>query len=257
MISTTNQTANVPAPASANIGAFFDIDGTLLPAPSLEWRFARYLLARRKIRGTNIIRWLASQGAKALLPGTNFALDAGKYYLAQVQESAVAEWENSLAAVSPAADPLPLFAEGIEHISWHLAQEHRVFLVSGTLAPLAHIFAKRFRGAVGVCATELEVSDENWTGRLAGEHMSGAAKARAILKLARKYNLLLACSHAYGNDVADRPMLSAVGHPVAVNPSKPLARLAEDQRWQVRHWITPQAAHGKNGVRLVPAKGAR
>jgi HAD superfamily hydrolase (TIGR01490 family) len=256
MISNANQPANVPAPASANIGAFFDIDGTLLPAPSLEWRFASYLLARHKIRVTNIIRWLA-QGAKALLPGTNSDLDANKYYLAQVQESAVADWENSLAAVSPDANPLPLFAEGVERISWHLAQGHRVFLVTGTLAPLARVIAKRFRGAADVCATELEVRDENWTGRLVGEHLSGVAKTRAILKLARKYDLSLAGSYAYGNDVADGPMLSAVGHALAVNPSKTLARLAKDRGWNVRHWITPQGAHRKNSMRLMPAKRTR
>lgn len=256
MISSTNQTANVPAPGSANIGAFFDIDGTLLPAPSLEWRFASYLLARHKIRGANIIRWLV-HGATSLLRDTNFALNANKCYLAQLRQSAVADWENSLAAVSPGVDPLPLFAEGIERISWHLAQGHRVFLVSGTLAPLARVVTSRFRSAIGVCATELEVRDENWTGRLAGEHMSGAAKARAIHKLARKHNLSLPHSHAYGNDVADCPMLSAVGHAVAVNPSKPLVRLAKDRGWKVRHWSTPQAAHGKNSVRLTPAKGTR
>jgi HAD superfamily hydrolase (TIGR01490 family) len=239
-----------------NIGAFFDIDGTLLPAPSLEWRFASYLLAHHEVRVTNIIRWLA-QGANALLPGTNSALDANKYYLAHAQESVIADWENSLAAVSPGVDPLPLFAEGIERIFWHLAQGHRVFFVSGTLAPLALIFAKRFHGAVGVRATELEIRDGRWTGRLVGEHLSGAAKAHAILKLARKYDLSLARSYAYGNDVADTPMLSAVGHAVVVNPSKPLARLARDRGWQVRHWIAPQAAHGKNGVRLVLAKRAR
>jgi HAD superfamily hydrolase (TIGR01490 family) len=256
MTSSANQTANVPALASTNIGAFFDIDGTLSPPPSLEWRFASYLLAHHEIRVTNTIRWLA-QGVKALLPGTNSALGANKYYLAQVQESAVADWENSLAAVSPGVDPLPLFAEGIERISWHLAQGHRVFFVSGTLVPLAHIFGKRFRSAVGVCATELEVRDGRLTGRLVGKHLSGGAKAHAILKLARKCDLSLACSYAYGNDVADGPMLSAVGHAVAVNPSKPFARLAKDRGWQVRHSIGLQAPDDKNNVRLIPAKETR
>jgi len=258
MISSANQTANVPslAPPSTNIGAFFDIDGTLLPAPSLERRFASYLLAHHEIRVTNIIRWLA-QGAKALLPGTNSALDANKHYLAQVQESVVADWENSLATPSPDVDPLPLFAEGVERIFWHLAQEHRVFLVSGTLAPLARVTAKCFRDAVGVCATELEARDGYWTGRLVGEQLSGVAKAHAIIDLARKDDLSLAHSYAYGNDLTDGPMLSTVGHAVAVNPSRPLARLAGNQGWQVRHWVGFQALDREDGLRLIPAKGAR
>jgi HAD superfamily hydrolase (TIGR01490 family) len=258
MISSMSQTANVPAPAEAstNIGAFFDIDGTLLPAPSLERRFASFLLAHDKIHVTNIIRWLA-HGAATLLFNPRLGLGANKYYLGHLPESVVADWETSISAGSPAADSLPLFAEGIERIFWHLAQGHRVFLVSGTLAPLARIFAKRFRDTVSICATELEVRDGHWTGRLAGEHLSGAAKTRAMLKLGRKYDLSLARSYAYGNDVADGLMLGAVGHAVAVNPSKPLVRLAKDRGWQVRHWIASQAAHGKNGLRLIPAKGAR
>jgi HAD superfamily hydrolase (TIGR01490 family) len=258
MISSANQTANVPAPAEAstNIGAFFDIDGTLLPPPSLERRFASFLLAHDKIHVTNIIRWLAHR-AMTLLRGTKSALDANKYYLAQVQESAVADWENSLAAVSPDVDPLPLFAEGIERISWHIAQGHRVFLVSGTLAPLARVVANRFRDVVGVCATELVVRDGRWTGRIAGEHVSGAAKTRAILKLARKYDLSLPRSYAYGNDVTDGPMLSAVGHPVVVNPSQRLLRIAHDREWKVHHWCGVQIAGGITSLRLIPAKGAR
>jgi hypothetical protein len=34
-----------------NVGAFFDLDGTLLPPPSLEWRFIGYLLERDQISG--------------------------------------------------------------------------------------------------------------------------------------------------------------------------------------------------------------
>jgi HAD superfamily hydrolase (TIGR01490 family) len=241
---------------STKIGAFFDIDGTLLPAPSLEWRFAGSLLARDEIRGASIIRWLAL-GATTLLRDPCAALASNKRYLEHLRECVVADWENSLAAVSPAADSFSLFTEGIERISWHLAQRHRVFLVSGTLGPLARAVAKRFRGAVGVCATELEVRDGRWTGRLAGEHVSGAAKTRAIRNLARKYDLYLACSYAYGDRLADAPMLEAVGHPVAVNPSKRLSRLANDRKWQVCRWNLSQPAPSSASGQLVPAKGAQ
>jgi FMN phosphatase YigB (HAD superfamily) len=40
------------------VGAFFDIDGTLVPSGSLEWRFVFYLLSRDKIGVRNIGRWL-------------------------------------------------------------------------------------------------------------------------------------------------------------------------------------------------------
>jgi HAD superfamily hydrolase (TIGR01490 family) len=252
MILSTNASTLAPT----KIGAFFDIDGTLLPAPSLEWRFAGYLLARDEIRGASIIRWLA-HGATKLLRNPHAALIANKWYLQHLRETIVADWENSLAADSTAADSLPFFAEGIERISWHLAQRHRVFLVSGTLGPLARAVAKRFRGAVGVCATELEVRDGCWTGSLAGEHLSGTAKTRAIRNLARKHDLYLACSYAYGDRLADAPMLEAVGHPVAVNPTKRLARLANDRRWQMCDWNQSQPAPTSASGQLLPAKGSQ
>ena len=46
-----------PAIAS-RIAAFFDIDGTLLPAPSLERRFFGNLRRSRAIPPTNYLRWL-------------------------------------------------------------------------------------------------------------------------------------------------------------------------------------------------------
>jgi phosphoserine phosphatase len=229
--------------SNANIGAFLDIDGTLLPAPSLEWRFAAYLVARDEIRGANIIRWLVHSAATRLRT-PRVALEANKSFLAHVRESVVADWEKSLAADSPVATTLPLFGEGIDRIFWHLA-------------PLARVIAKHFRGAVGVCATELEVRDGRWTGRLAGEHLSGAAKVRAIRSLARKHDLLLARSYAYGNDVADGPMLDAVGHAVAVNPSKHLARVAIDRGWLMRHWTRVLALHGYSNMRLLSAERAQ
>ena len=74
--------------STANIGAFFDIDGTLLPAPSLEWRFAGYLLTHDKICGTNIIRWLAHHAA-TLLDASRTPFKANKCYLARVRAHAV------------------------------------------------------------------------------------------------------------------------------------------------------------------------
>ncbi len=40
-------------------GAFFDLDGTVLAAPSLEWRFIGYLLERDEISARLVGRWLA------------------------------------------------------------------------------------------------------------------------------------------------------------------------------------------------------
>ncbi len=118
------------------IGAFFDLDGTLLAPPSLEWRFIGYLLERDEITTKNVARWVA-QSAKAVLNGGRRAVLANKNYLAGIHESVIAEWANTIADGS-----LPLFVEGIDRVQRHLERGHRVVLVTGTLAPLAHAITR-------------------------------------------------------------------------------------------------------------------
>jgi phosphoserine phosphatase len=101
-----------------------------------------------------------------------------------------------------------------------------VFFVSGTLGPLARAVARCLSEQLEVLATELESSGSVWTGRLAGEHLSGEAKARAVRALAVRHGLELSESYAYGNCLADLPMLESVGRPVAVNPRVGLERIA-------------------------------
>ena len=55
---------------------------------------------------------------------------------------------------------------------------------------------------------------------------TGPFKAEAIAELAERDGIDLAESSAYSDSYTDLPMLEAVGHPVAVNPDRVLAKLA-------------------------------
>jgi HAD superfamily hydrolase (TIGR01490 family) len=232
------------------IGAFFDLDGTLLPAPSLEWRFIGYLLARDEIGDVNIARWLA-RFAATLLRSPRAAVKANKFYLAGLRESLAADWEKSLRP-----DSLPFCVVGIECIVWHLARGHHVFLVSGTLDPLVRVVLRHFRNPIIACATKLETCNGAWTGRLDGEHMAGDAKARAIRALAQEHDLNLDLSYAYGNRMTDLAMLESVAFPVAVNPSARLARRVRKCGWRICHWQEIGPASGAAYARLLEPKEA-
>jgi phosphoserine phosphatase len=253
------------------IAAFFDLDGTLLPRPSLEWRFIGYLRCRDKLGMSNLLRWLAHAGR--LIPrGARQALQANKQYFAGLPESLVDDWAKSLRTGEPDAGIPELFAEGLRRIEWHQSQNHRVFLVSGTLGRLASCVAQRVPGRVEAIATELAISAEMlpypedsapgaesgppiafaekqspsiWTGQLAGEHMVGAAKGRALRGLAIRHELDLAKCYAYGDSWTDRAMLEAVGYPEAVNPTWRLARLARARNWPVSRWRLSGTARGQ------------
>ena len=71
-----------------NIAAFFDLDGTLLPPPSLEWRFIGYLLERDEIASAHVARWLG-YFAKTILRDPHSAIAANKFYLAGIRTSLI------------------------------------------------------------------------------------------------------------------------------------------------------------------------
>ena len=236
---------------SAKIGAFFDLDGTLIAPPSLEWRFLAHLLTCDEISGANLARWLG-RCAKTISRDRHAAIEGNKLYLAGLRESLVAAWTSASAPNS-----LPIFIDGTARLAWHHAQGHQVFLVTGTLAPLARAIAQNFPCPLEIVASEPEVFDGHWTGWLAGEHMSGNGKARTIRILAAQYGLELGQSYAYGNHIADLPMLEAVGNPVAINPSRRLARQARTRGWRICNWNGSQSTAQTGRTNLLAPTEAR
>ena len=234
-----------------SVGAFFDLDGTLLPAPSLERRFIGYLLRRRVLRVASLVGWFVDVLENAPI-GTPFA-EADRSYLAGLSASLADEWLADRRA------PLPFFTEGRRALEQHAALGHRVFIISGTLAPLARAVARQLPGEPEVCATELKTRESTarydssaplWTGRLAGEWLNGAAKARAVHSLGARCELDLSRSFAYGDSGGDIAMLAAVGNPRAVNPVFSLRRIARARGWSVERW------NQRTAMRRVSATGS-
>lgn len=256
--------------------AFFDLDGTLLPLPSLEQQLFRVLRDRREIPWKNYFLWLGK--ALSLLPNGIGAVEhANKMYLKGVpslKESGAGnggdssahksgQQEQGQASAPPRHNPrrpVPhFFEEGVERVARHAAQGHAIVIVSGTLEPLANAAAQALQGplaargigiGIQVCATRVVEREGKWTGRILGEAMFGRAKARAVVTMARKMRLDLSQSWAYGDSAQDSWMLASVGNPVAVNPTPALARIAWKRTWPVLHWRERSAlaqSHGEAG----------
>ncbi|HTK27363.1 MAG TPA: HAD-IB family hydrolase, partial [Pyrinomonadaceae bacterium] len=67
-------------------------------------------------------------------------------------------------------------------------------------------------------ANRLEFVNGYATGRVLPPVMASATKAKWIREYAEREGLNLSESYAYSDSISDLPMLSIVGHPVAVNP---------------------------------------
>jgi hypothetical protein len=67
----------------------------------------------------------------------------------------------------------------------------------------------------------------------------GPDKAVAMRELAARCNIDLAHSTAYSDSATDIPMLETVGHPVAVNADRALAKVAKERGWETRQFTKP------------------
>jgi len=78
--------------------------------------------------------------------------------------------------------------------------------------------------------------------------MFGDAKPRAVRRLAQEMRLHLYRCYAYGDSSSDETMLACVGNPVAVNPSRKLAQIAEKNEWPVLYWKQEEDLTRRTGI---------
>jgi len=82
-------------------------------------------------------------------------------------------------------------------------------------------------------ANRLEFVNGYATGRVLPPVMASATKAKWIREYAERENINLSESYAYSDSISDLPMLSIVGHPVAVNPDIRLKQTARQHDWGI------------------------
>jgi phosphoserine phosphatase len=270
------------------VAAFFDLDGTIFPLPSLERRFAGRLRDQGAIPLRNYFLWL---GRAVRLGGHGLVRMSGinKMYLRDLAVSwgadVFADAATDVSAATEAAasmltgtqslpgsgltgvSVLPRFFPGaLDRLARHAAQGHTIVLVTGTLEPLAkhaalaltlRLLIRDITASVGVCATRLEEIDGRWSGRITGEAMLGDAKARAVQHIAACSGFDLARCYAYGNATDDRWMLAAVGRPAAVNPSRELERIARLRSWPILRWKEKESRRAATAKKTEGGRGVK
>jgi HAD superfamily hydrolase (TIGR01490 family) len=82
-------------------------------------------------------------------------------------------------------------------------------------------------------ANRLEFVNGYATGRILPPVMASATKAKWMREYAERENISLSESYAYSDSISDLPMLSIVGHPVAINPDFRLKQTAIQHDWAI------------------------
>jgi HAD superfamily hydrolase (TIGR01490 family) len=233
--------ASLATPPDPTAAAFFDVDNTMMMGASI-YHFARGLAARDFFTWRDLARFGWQQVA--------FRMGGERHeHMDQAREAALA-----YVAGSKVADVVRLgeeiYDESMAQRIWpgtralaqlHLDAGQRVWLVTAAPVELASLVARRL-GLTGALGTVAESVDGVYTGRLVGEPLHGPAKAAAVRALAGREGLDLERCSAYSDSINDLPMLTVVGHPVAVNPDGQLRRTAKANGWEIRDFRTGRKA---------------
>jgi putative phosphoserine phosphatase/1-acylglycerol-3-phosphate O-acyltransferase len=216
--------------------AIFDLDRTLLagasgPAISGALRSVG-LLADRVLPGEDLV-FRAFNLLGETRPSMMLTRQGVK--LAKGWDQRLAREAGALAAKTlvPAVQP---FARVL--IEEHQAAGRLVVVATTTPVDMVEPFAEQL-GLDGVIATRYGVSEGRYTGAFDGEFVWGRGKLAAVRRWADEHEVDLDESWAYSDSWYDVPLLSAVGHPVAVNPDPRLRVMAVARRWPVQFLDVP------------------
>src|SRR3954470_24317017 len=218
--------------------AFFDLDKTVIAKASMV-AFGRPLY-----NAGMISRWLV---ARAIWSQFVFQrVGADEEQMRKFRESALRitrGWDQArISAIvrdtlTEVIDPI-VYDEALELIREHQAAGRRVYLISASpeeiVTPLA-----LYLGVDEAIASRAKLDEH---GRYTGEvefYSYGPYKAEAMREADAAHDIDLAASYAYSDSATDLPMLEAVGHPVAVNPDRELARAARTRGWEIRQFTRP------------------
>ncbi len=213
------------------VGAFFDVDGTLLTVHSgalyasylrrrggltridqlrILWAYFNYRIGRLRARqlGDAAARWIAG------LDEAEMVRDCAEFYHAEVREL---------------FDPVVLC-----RLHAHVNAGHTVALLTAGSRYLGELLvADLGLTPDAVIATELEVVDGHFTGRPLGTFCYGKGKVRRAEEFAAEHGVDLDRSYFYSDSGSDLPMLLRVGEPRIVGPDRKLRREAEARGWEI------------------------
>jgi HAD superfamily hydrolase (TIGR01490 family) len=244
-------------PDELGAAAFFDLDRTVIAKDAMA-AFGGPIRRGGLVRRRSLIELGFAQVIYLILGSTEQRLERIRHVALKVTRGwSRADVDAIVAdALESVIDPI-IYDEAMDLIDEHRQAGRRVVIVSASPSELVRPLGLHL-GIEDVIASEAAI-DEN--GRYTGElafFCTGREKADAVRLFARRERIDLDQSFAYSDAFTDVPMLELVGHPVAVNPDRALARVAAQRGWETRTFTRPVRLRDRvrDRVRAVPPKPA-
>lgn len=237
-----------PRPATT-VAAFFDLDKTII-ARSSAYAFGRQFMESGLLSASGMMQMALGQAMYISGGHDHDQMEAARDQLSAMVTGWRADHVRRIAEESLHQVISPyVYKEAIDLVRHHRALGHDVYVVSASAAELVEPIAAEL-GVRETVATRLEVVDGVYTGEVPF-FCRGGNKATELRRIAAERGYDLSRCYAYSDSGTDEPMLSVVGHPVAVNPDKALRKIAEERDWPVRIFRSPVPLFRRTGPRVT------
>ena len=231
MTAASREVAEVGAsPAGPGVGAFFDLDGTLVAGYTAAAQ-TRYRLRRRDLRVVEFLAIvqlavqfrLGRRAFETLIEGSARTIKGR--LAADVDAMGERVFRQSVADL--------IYPEMRELVQAHQRRGHTVVLCSSALtnqvAPVA-----RYLGIEHILCNRLVASKQGiLTGEIEPPVVWGPTKASGVQQFAVDHQVDLRSSYFYADGDEDLSLMRLVGHPRPTNPRRMLAKVAARSGWPV------------------------
>lgn len=242
------------SPPVRDAAAFFDLDRTLIAGAStfvfgwVAWR--RGLVSTGELLGDT-----ASALSFRLTGGTD---DQTGQVRDRILAAVKGRHREELTSLND--DILPRLLNSVRPETRQVVERHHeagrdTYIVSASPIEIVGPLAAAL-GMTGAIATESEVVDGVYTGRLLSEFCYGPGKVNRVRELAEEKGYDLRLCYAYSDSKSDLPLLELVGHPVAVNPDPVLRKIARSRNWPILQFARRAKITATAAASAVAAIGA-
>jgi putative phosphoserine phosphatase/1-acylglycerol-3-phosphate O-acyltransferase len=236
------------SPPGPEIGAFFDLDGTLVAG------FTGVIMTRDRLRRGQLS---VGEFIGMVQAGLNHQLGRSEFE-DLIGKGARMLRGSSLSDLDELAERLfvqkiqnRIYPEMRDLVRAHMARGHTVVLSSSALTVQVEPVA-RFLGIENVLSNKFE-TDENGciTGEVLKPILWGPGKARAVQAFAAKNGIDLSKSYFYADGDEDVALMYLVGHPRPTNPAGKLAAVAAKRGWPVLRFTSRSGSNPLSQLRTV------
>lgn len=241
------------SPAGPAIGAFFDMDGTLV-AGFTAVVLSRHRLLRRDMGVGELIAVLLAGLShhvgriefEALITTASSALRGRP--LSALEELGERLFAQKIAGM--------IYPEMRELVHAHLARGHTVVLSSSALTIQVDPVA-RYLGISHTLTNRFETDHDGvLTGNVARPILWGAGKAAAVQEFAAERGVDLNKSYFYADGDEDVALMHLVGHPRPTNPQGKMAAVARRRGWPVLRFTSRSSVGIGGQVRALAGVGS-